>query len=326
MESGKMKYYMLLIASMFLILFCGNIICSANEYEEYVEILIENNIVKGDADGLRLDENITWGEYVTMLNRVYSQEICEMADFMAQEGVFKGGLENWKEASIYACCMYMSIDEQELVRENFDKMANVMDITKLTATLFNQNHSNREADYSLLESHGVDVTLFSEESEEPVTRKKACELINKIFYIDVIFSGGYSMTQSVYCYTPQGLFLRMGLDITSRGNIDYPWDIIEVLIDSRKDIDKSAFFGINRNTQEFFKTNIKVGQDMDTVFGLIGRAYLYEENDVEVQFTYFIDDANKKALLTFEDNILTHISFEDTDEKVIELKLYQKRK
>ncbi len=306
-----------------MMLLCGCVCvgesAEASKESDCVDLLVENNILRGDEGGLRLDDAITYGEYATLLNRVYYQDLCSKVDEQIGGDVFR----SWEEASLYVSRDYMREEIRQAVSDKFYEYISIEDMKKMTAELFALSGDMRRTADQLLAWHGVDMSVFSYEGDK-VTRGYACEVINSIFYKDFAKVGGYIYTEIVYCYTPQGLCKRFVLDVTKRKyNSYYPWDIIDVLIDSSKDIDNSRLFGVNRNTEEFFESNIKSGMDMDAVFKLVGRAYLYEENGDEVLFTYFVDGGAKKAVLTFEGDILKNISFEDAeDEKVVELKLW----
>lgn len=311
----KKMFSLLLIMMLFSELLLTEKCVKAVEPTDCVDVLVENKILRGDGVALRLDDAITWGEYATLLNRVYSQDLCLISE---------QSFDSWKEASLFVAKQYMSQKIYEVVCDKFQEPISASDIINVTGELFSIDGRNDYIEANdLLCWHGVNIEIFPY-SNEIITRRYACVIVNNIFYKNFARKGDYCDTESILCYTPKGLFQIVAIDTTKRQDDSYPWDIIDVFIESSKDIDNSKFLGMNRNTEKFFKNNIEIGQNMNAVFALIGRAYLYNEHDNKVEFVYFIDDGTQKALLTFENNTLKKISFEDArNEKVVELRLYQ---
>ncbi len=198
----------------FIMMFCGCVCfgesAEASKENDCVDLLVENNILRGDEGGLRLDDAITYGEFLTVAERMY----YGIEAYSEIEEQFL----DWKER-VLSYSAAMSFDEftYEQIAENFDRPITHELAEKILMYMLEPSYIYEDnmiymysgkngrttiLSFKGLDELGYDMTVVPD--TEYITREQACKMFCALMDIYYPVIGDYRQCVSIGQYTLSG--------------------------------------------------------------------------------------------------------------------------
>ena len=183
------KYFLILIGLFFAFV---NVYSMDVEDDPAVNKMVENKIMVGDENGLRLDDPIKRSELLAMIVRIkfrgmaeYDASVNHYDDWLMPYIFAGAGVED--DIRLCTCGFlhfkeYGSLEafyEKYKIHEYATKTDFVNYISQLFVSLPTEENMKYPEDYDLdfLESSGYDADLFSGINDDLITRREACKLL-----------------------------------------------------------------------------------------------------------------------------------------------------